>query len=123
MTSTPVEGAHPRSAEVESMEVDTPAVQATSQSSHARMATHPVTQGASAPQAGTQSTGPRSCPDPKTKQCTKDQQGIRDIVAGVLDSRGMGQEDWEQSLRTNSRVEPLPPPTRVVHLPPGTLLH
>ncbi len=49
--STPVEGARPQSAEIESREVDTPAVQATSQNSNAGVATHPVTQGASALQA------------------------------------------------------------------------
>ncbi len=49
-------------------------------------------------------------------------QGVRNMVVrnmGVLESRGMSQEDWEQSLRTDYRVEPLPPPTWVVYKPPG----
>ena len=118
-TSTPVEGARPRSAEVERMEVDTPAVEATSRSSSASMATHPKTQGASALQARAQKTGPRTCPGPKTKQRATDQQGVRDIVAGILERQGMSREDWEQPQRMNYRVEPLSPPTWVVHSPPG----
>ncbi len=118
-SSTAVESARPRSAEVECMEVDTPAVQATSQNSRAGVATHPVTQGASASQARAQSTGPRTRPDLKTKQCTTDQQGVHDIVVGVLEHQGVSQEDWEQSQRTNYRVEPLLPPTWVVYPTPG----
>ncbi len=41
-TSTPVKGARPRSAEVERMEVDTPAMQTTSRSSSASATTHPT---------------------------------------------------------------------------------
>ncbi len=84
------------------MKVDTPAVQATSQNSGASVATHSATQGVSASQAQSRSTGPRSRPDPKTKQSATDQQGIRNIVEGILESRGVGREDWEQSLRTTT---------------------
>ncbi len=118
-TRTPVEGARPQSAEVQCMEVDTPAVQATSQSSSVSMSTHPKTQGASASQGQAQSTGPRTRLGPKTKQRTADQQGIHDIVAGVLEHQDVNQEYWEQPQKTNYMVEPLRPPMWVVHPPPG----
>ncbi len=102
--------------------MEPPAAQATSQSSSANVVTHPAAQGASASQVQPQSTGPSSRPDPKTKPLTTDQQGVRNIVAGVLESQGVGREDWQQSLRTDYRVEPLPPPTWVVHPPAGKQL-
>ncbi len=118
-TSTPVEGAHPRSAGVACMEVDAPAVQATSQSSRASTATHSVIQG-----ARPQSTGPCTCPDPKTEQCANDQQGVCDIVAGILERQGISQEDWEQFLRTDYWVEPLLHPRgSSSHLQASTLPH
>ncbi len=118
-TSTPVEGARPRSAEVEHMEVVAPAVQPTSRSSSASPATRRKTQGVRASQARAQSTGLCARPGPKTKQRTTDQQGVCDIVTGVLERQGVSWEDWEQPQRTNYRVEPLHPPTWVVHRPPG----
>ncbi len=118
-TSTPVEDARPRSAETEPMEVDTPAVLATSQSSSASVATCPKTQGSSASQAQTQLTGPCACLSPKTKQHATDQQRVRDMVAGVLECQGVSREDWEQSQKTDYRVEPLRPPMWVFHRPPG----
>ncbi len=114
-TSTPVEGAHPWSADVEHMEVDTPAVQATSRSSSASVATHPKAKGASTSQARAQSTGPCTLPGLKTKQCATDQQGIHNIVTGVLEHQGVSQEHWEQPQWTNYQVEPLRPSTWVVH--------
>ncbi len=100
-TSTPVESAHLRPPENESMEVDTPAVQAASQNSSASVATRSATQGASASQTHPKLTGSCSRPNLKTKQHTKTPQGVRNIVAGVLESRDVSQEDWEQSLWTD----------------------
>ncbi len=117
--STPVEGVSSRPPETESMEVVTSAVQATSQHSVESMATHPATQEARASQTQPRLTGPRSRPDLNTKQHATDQQGVRNIVVGVLESQGMGREDWEKSLRTDYKVEPLPQPTWVVHKPSG----
>ncbi len=118
-TSTAVEGARLRPSKTESMEADTPAVQATSQNSGASMVTHPATQGASALQTQPKLTGPLSCLDPKTKQRATTPQGVRNIVVGVLESGGVSQEDWEQSLRTNYRVDPLRPPDWYVSKSPG----
>ncbi len=57
--------------------------------------------------------------DQKVKPNATDQQGVRDIVANVLERQGIEREDWERSLRTDYRVDPLRPPTWVVHPPPG----
>ncbi len=67
-TSTPSEGVRSRATETESMEVDTPAVQATSKDSSASSVAHSAMQGASASQACPISTGLRFHPGPKTKQ-------------------------------------------------------
>ncbi len=100
------------------MEVDTPAVPATSRDSSASTVAHPAMQGASASKAHPKSAGPRSRQGSKTKQRATSQQGIRDMVAGVLEGQGVSWEDWEQSLRTNYRVDPLPPPEWSVSVPP-----
>ncbi len=101
------------------MEVDTPAVQTTSQDSSASVATHSATHGARASQTRPKLTGPCSHLDPETKQCTTTQQDVRNIVAGVLESWGMSEEDWGQSLRTDYWVDPLPPPVWSVPRPTG----
>ncbi len=41
------------------------------------------------------------------------------MVTNVLEHQGVEQQDWEQSQWTDYRVEPLRPPTWVVHPPPG----
>ncbi len=113
-TSTPVEGARPRSAEVEHMEVDTPAVQVTSQSSHAGVTTHPANQAASASQARPQSTGPHSRPGPKTKQRATDQQGFleRHGHSGTSRHKPGG---LETAPKDELPGRTLRPPTWVVH--------
>ncbi len=118
-TSTPVEGARPWSIEEEPMEMNTPAAQNSSRSSSASAATHPVTQGESALQARAQSAGLCTRLGPKTKPRATDQQGVCDIVVGVLERQGISQENWERLQRMNYPVELLRPPTWVVHQPPG----
>ncbi len=121
-TSTPIEGTHSQPAETESMEVDTPAMQATSRDSSASTVAHSAMQRASTSQARPRSTGLHSHLDPKTKQHAMTRQGVRNIVACVLERRGVSQEDWEQSLRTDYRVDTLHPPEWSVHPPPGMYL-
>ena len=41
------------------------------------------------------------------------------MVANVLERHGVDQEDWEQSQGSDYQVDPLRPPTWVVHPPPG----
>ncbi len=118
-TSTPDDRAHPQVTESEPMEVDTTEVPSASHSSSADTAVRPKTKGASASQIQAQSTAQRQHASPKTKQHTTDQQGVRAMVANVLERQGAEQEDWEQSQGSNYRVEPLRPPTWVVHPPPG----
>ncbi len=57
-------------------------------------------------------------PRPKTKQRATDQQGVCDIVAGVMEWQGVRREDWEQPQRTDYRMEPFKPPTWVVYPSP-----
>ncbi len=104
------------------MEVDTPALQDTSKGSSASVVARSAKQRANASQSLLVSTDPRPRPDPNTKQLAMTQQGIRDIVPGVLENRGMSQEDWEQSPKTDYRVDPMPPPEWSVPKPPGTHL-
>ncbi len=118
-TSTPKEGVCSRAAETESMEVDTPAVHATYKDSSASVVAHSAMRGASALQAHPKSAGLHYRQGPKMKHCAMTQQGFFDIVAGVLAEQGMSQEDWEQSLSTDYRVDPLPPPERSVSVLPG----
>ncbi len=118
-TSTPVEGARLQLAGTEPMEVNMPEVSVTSRSSSAVTAARPKTKGASASQARAQSTGPRQRAGPKTSQRATDQQGVHSMVANVMKHHGARQEDWEQSQGPDYRVDPLKPPTWVVHRPPG----
>ncbi len=121
-TSTPVERARPQVTESEPMEVDTAEVPSTSRSSSAGAAVRHKTHGAGASQVQAQSTGQHQRTGPKTKQRATDQQGVRAMVANVLERQGVEQEDWEQSQGTDYRVEPLRPPTWVVYPPPGQYL-
>ncbi len=116
-TSTPVEGARPQLAETEPMEVDPSEVPSTSHSSGAGAAVCPKTKGANASQA--QSTGQHQRVGPKTKQRATDQQGVHAMVANVMDHHGVNQEDWEQSQGPDYRMDPLRPPTWVIHPAPG----
>ncbi len=101
------------------MDVDNQAVPSTSQGSGAGVAVHPKEKGASASHAQAWPTGPRKRADQKANQRATDQQGVRAMVANVLERQGIEQEDWEQSQGTNYRVEPLRPPTWVIRPPPG----
>ncbi len=114
-TSTPVESARPRSAKEEQMKVDTFAVQTTSQSAPAGAVTHPVTQG-----QALHKRKPNQLVDAHARM-RKLNSAPKTNRASMTSSRVffVSQEDWEQSLRTNYRVEPLPPPMWVVHPPPG----
>ncbi len=79
------------------MEVDTAEVPSTSRSSSAGAAVRPKVKGASASHAQAQSTGQCQRADQKTKQHATDQQGVRAMVANVLECQGVEQEEWEQS--------------------------
>ncbi len=94
------------------MEVDISA-QATPRASSASAVAHPPTEGGSAAPA------PSALGGQKMKKCTMSQQGIRDIVAGMLGGQGMSREDWEQSLWTDYRVDPLLLPEWSVSEPLG----
>ncbi len=119
-TSMPVEHAPPQVTESEPMEEDTQGVPSASQGSGASAAVRPKEKGASASHAQAQPTGQRKrAYQPKAKQRTTDQQGVRAMVANVLERQGVEQEDWEQSQGTDCRVEPLKPPTWVIRPPPG----
>ncbi len=72
-----------------------------------------------ASRAHVQSAGQRKRADQKAKQRATDQQGVRAIVANVLERQGIEPEDWERSQRTDYRVDHLRPPTWVVCSPPG----
>ncbi len=96
-TSTPVERAPPQVTESEPMDVDTQGVLSTSQGSGASAAVRPKEKGASASHAQTQPTGPRKRTERKAKQRATDQQGVRAMVANVLECQGIEREDWEQS--------------------------
>ncbi len=96
-TSTSVDRARPQVTEAEPMEVDTAEVPSTSRRSSAGAAVHPKVKGASASHTEAQLTGPRQRVDQKTKQRATDQQGVRAMVANVLECHGVEQEDWEQS--------------------------
>ncbi len=114
----PVERAPPQVTESEPMEVDNHEEPSTSQASGASAVVHPKDKGVSASLARAQPAGPRKCADQKAKQRGTNQQGIRAMVANVLERQGIEREDWEQSQGTNYRVEPLRPPTWVVRPPP-----
>ncbi len=118
-TSTPVERAPSQAAETVPMEVDSQGMPSTSQGSSASAAVRPKEYGANASCAHVQSAGQCKRADQKAKQRATDQQGIRAIVANVLERQGVELEDWEKSQGTNYRVDPLMPPTWVVRSPPG----
>ncbi len=101
------------------MEVDATEVPSTSHGSSAGTAVHPKVKGANASHTQAQSTGQCQRTNQKTKQCATDQQGVRAMVANVLEHQGVKQEDWKQSQGPDYRVEPLRPPTWVVYPPPG----
>ncbi len=115
-TSTPVESAHRRLGTLWNGAYGRGHAGA---SSSAGAVARPKTNGASASQARAQSTGPRQRVDPKTKQRTTDQQGIRGMVTKVMEHHGISQEDWEQSQQMDYRVDPLNPPTWVIRRPTG----
>ncbi len=101
------------------MGVDTAEVPSTSQGSGAGATVCPNEKGASASHTQAQPAGQCKCIDQKAKQRATDQQGVRAMVANVLERQGIEQENWEQSQGTDYRVEPLRPPTWVVYPPPG----
>ncbi len=41
------------------------------------------------------------------------------MVMNVMERHGVSQEDWEQSQEPDYWLDPLKPPTWVVHRPPG----
>ncbi len=100
-TSRQVERAPPQVAESEPMDVDNQEVSSTSQASGASAAVHPKDRGASASHTQARPTGQRKRADQKAKQLATDQQGIRTMVANVLEHQGVEQEDWEQSQGMN----------------------
>ncbi len=118
-TNTPVERASPQVTETVPMDVDSQEAPSTSQGSGAGTAVRPKENRASASHAQAQSYGQRKHADQKAKQRATDQQGVRTIVANVLERQGVELEDWERSQGTNYRVDPLRPPTWVVCPPPG----
>ncbi len=118
-TSTPTERAPPQVAATVPMDVDAQEVPSTSQGSSAGAAVRPKENRASALHTQAQSSGHRKRAGQKTKQCATDQQGVRAMVAGVLERQGVEPEDWERSQRPDYRVDPLRPPTWVVRSPPG----
>ncbi len=117
--STPVERACPPVSESEPMDVDNTEVPSTSHGSGAGAAVRPKDKGTGASHAQTRPTGPCQRADQKVKQCATDQQGVRAMVADVLERQGVEREDWEESQGTDYRVEPLKPPTWVIYPPPG----
>ncbi len=118
-TSSPVERAPPWVTETVPMEVDSQGIPSTSQGCSAGAAVRPKEKRASALHAQAQSAGQRKRADQKAKPRATDQQGVRDMVANVLERQGIEREDWERSLRTDYRVDPLRPPAWVVHPPLG----
>ncbi len=118
-TSTPVERVRPPVTESEPMDVDNTEVPSTSHGSGAGTAVHPKDKGTGASHAQARPTGLRQCAGQKAKQRATDQQGVRTMVADVLEHQGVEREDWEQSQGPDYRVEPLNPPTWVVYPPPG----
>ncbi len=72
------------------MEVDTSEVLVASQSSSADTAACPKSHGVSASQARDQPTGPHQRSGPKAKQRANDQQGIRAMVANIMEPGGLG---------------------------------
>ena len=118
-TCTSAERARPKITGIEPMEVDTTAVPSTSHGSSASAAVRPKEKGMGVSQTHTRPTGPRQRADQKAKQRATDQQGVRAMVANVLERQGMEPEDWEQSQGMDYRVEPFRPPTWVVYPPPG----
>ncbi len=115
----PVERAPPQVAESEPMDVDDQEIPSTSQASGASAAVRCIDKRASASHAQAQPTGQRKRADQKAKQCTTDQQGVRAMVANVLERQGVEREDWEQPQGTDYRVDSLRPPTWVIRPPPG----
>ncbi len=101
------------------MDVDNTEVPSTSHGSGAGTAVRPKDKGTGASHAQTRPTGPRQCVGQKAKQHATDQQGVRAMVADVLERQGMERKDWEQSHGPDYRVEPLKPPTWVVYPSPG----
>ncbi len=91
--STPKQGVSSKVAKAESMELDPPATQATSRASSASMVAHLATQGGSATQAPSASAGSHPRQGQKMRKCATSQQGVHDIVAGVLVGQGISQED------------------------------
>ena len=118
-TSTPVECVHPQLAGTELMKVDASEVPSTSHSSSTGATVRPETKVVSASQAQAQTTGLRHRKGLKTKQRATGQQGVCAMVAKVMESHGVNQEDWEQSQGPDYQVDPLKLPTWVVHPPPG----
>ncbi len=118
-TSTPVERAPSQAAKTVPMEVDSQGMPSTSRGTSASAAVHPKEYGANASCAYVQSAGQCKRADQKAKQCATDQQGVRAMVANVLERQGVEPEDWEKFQGTNYRVDPLMPPTWVVRSPPG----
>ncbi len=118
-TDTSAERVSPRVTEAKPMYVDSPEVPSTSQGSGAGVTAPSKEYRASASHAPTQSPGQRKRADQKAKQRATDQHGVCAIVANVLERQGVEPEDCERSHRTNYRVDPLNPPTWVVHPPPG----
>ncbi len=116
---TSAERVPPRVTETKPMDVESLEVPSTSQGSGAGAAECSEEYRASASHAPTQSSGQRKRADQKAKQRATDQQGVHAIVANVLERQGIEPENWERSQGMDYRVDPLRPPTWVVHPPPG----
>ncbi len=100
-TNTPTERAPPQIAATVPMDVDSQEVPSTSQGSGAGAAVRPKENRVSASHAQAQSSGQRKRADQKAKRRATDQQGVRAMVAGVLERQGVEPEDWERSQGTN----------------------
>ncbi len=118
-TDTSTERVPPRATGIQAMDVDCSERPSTSQGSGAGAAVRPEERRADASHTPTQPSDQCQRAGQKAKQRATDQQGIRAMVANALKRQGVEPEDWERSQRTNYRVDPLRPPTWVVHPPPG----
>ncbi len=81
--------------------MDTTEVPSTSRGSSAGVAVRPKEKGTGASHAHARPTGSHQCADQTAKQRATDQQGVRAMVANVLERQGVEQEDWEQSQGTD----------------------
>ncbi len=88
------------------MDVDSQETPSTSQGHGAGAVVRPKEHRASTSHAQTQPSGQRKRTDQKAKHRATDQQGVRAMVAGMLERHGVEPEDWENSQRVDYRVDP-----------------